>query len=210
MKADVINFKKAKVGQVELADAVFNAETNASTIYEAVKNILGNKRQGTASTLTRGTVSGTTRKPWKQKGTGRARAGSFKSPLWRGKGIIFGPHPRSYRNEIPRKVKENAFVSVYSEFQKAGKLIILDDIKPESAKTKALAASLKAVSGAKRVLWILSGVDKDAYAKIRRAAKNISWLRAVNSQSVEIKDLYYADDLVISKSAVGEIQARYA
>ncbi|MBL8991811.1 MAG: 50S ribosomal protein L4, partial [Spirochaetia bacterium] len=93
MKVDVINFKKAKVGQVELADAVFNAETNSSTIYEAVKNILGNKRHGTASTLTRGTVSGTTRKPWKQKGTGRARAGSFKSPLWRGKGIIFGPHP---------------------------------------------------------------------------------------------------------------------
>ncbi len=210
MKKEVVSLKKAKVGEVELKDTVFNIPLNESVIYESVKNIMTNKRQGTANTLTRGTVSGTTRKPWKQKGTGRARAGSFKSPLWRGKGIIFGPHPRNYRYEIPRKVKEQAFISVFSEFQRTGKLTVIEDFKPETAKTKTLAAAINGLTGGKRVVWILSGADKDSYGKIRRAAANISWLQAVNSQSIEIKDLFYAEDLLISKAALAEIQARYA
>jgi large subunit ribosomal protein L4 len=210
MKTQIYNLKNEKVGEVELAEAVFNAERKDHTVYEAVKNILANKRQGNASTLTRGTVNGTTRKPWKQKGTGRARAGSFKSPLWRGKGIIFGPHPRSYRYEIPKKVKQSAFLTVFSEVQASGKLKIIDDIKLDLPKTKLMAEGLAKLTSQKRVVYILSSKEKASYEKIVRACRNIPWVKAVNAQSLEINDLFYSDDLLIAKSALEEIHQRYA
>ncbi|MBN2250511.1 MAG: 50S ribosomal protein L4, partial [Candidatus Altiarchaeota archaeon] len=133
---NVYDIEKTKVAEVELNDRVFGAEVNEHILYEVVKMQLACKRQGTASTKTRSDVSGGGRKPWRQKGTGRARAGTSRSPLWRGGGTVFGPHPRDYSYKVPKKVRRAALKSALSMKVKEDKVIILRDFPMDEIKTK--------------------------------------------------------------------------
>src|SRR5271157_5640989 len=134
--ADVFNIENKKVAQVDLNDSVFGAEVNEAIIYDVVKMQLASRRSGTASTKTRSDDSGGGKKPWRQKGTGRARAGTTRSPIWRGGGIVFGPHPRDYSYSIPKKVRKLALVSALSMKVREGKMLILKDFPMGEIKTK--------------------------------------------------------------------------
>ncbi|HMB01239.1 MAG TPA: 50S ribosomal protein L4 [Spirochaetota bacterium] len=209
MKFEVTPVNDNAKETIELSDRVFNSKVNKNTIYEAIKNVLANKRQGTASVKTRRTVHGTNKKPYRQKGTGRSRAGSNKSPLWQGGGVIFGPAPREYNYSIPRKVKQQAVCSVLSMFCHNNKLTVLADFKQERYKTRDVAAVFSKVSGQKKVLYILNSDERENYEKIRKSSSNIPWLKLVNSKAINIKDLYYADEIVLSRTAAAEINQRY-
>lgn len=210
MKATVKNLKNESVGELDLSDAVFAAEAKDGALYDTVRNSLNNKRHGNAATLNRKLVSGTTKKPWRQKGTGRARAGSNKSPLWRGAAVIFGPQPKDWRYDIPKKIKQNAYRTALGQLQAAGKIVVIDGFADVSAKTKPVAASLAALTSAKKVLLALDSADKAQYEKVRRAVRNIAWLKATHVDSIEIQDLFYTDELVITRGALESLQKRLA
>ncbi len=209
MKHEILNENSTTV---DLNEIVFNTNVSDASIYEGIKNFLANKRQGTSSTKTRGTVNGSTKKPWKQKGTGRARAGSKKSPLWRGKGIIFGPHPRDYSYKIPKKVRRKALFSVLTKAREEGSLKIISDFALEEIKTKGLLdvfSKFFVKKEFKRILFITTADDRENYEKIKKSGANIPWLKIINVNSIEIKDLYYAQNVVFSKSAILVINERY-
>jgi len=220
MKTEIFGINAKKKSEIELKDSIFSVKPNLNTVYEGVKNQLANKRQGTADTKTRGTVNGSTRKPWRQKGTGRARAGTAKSPLWRGKGIIFGPHPRDYSYKIPKKVKQNALFSILSSAKKDGKVTVLEEFKQETFKTKEINNLLVNLLKEKKlfdfkkqiprkVLLILNSDEKENYFKIKKSGGNIKWLRVVNVKSLELKDLAYSEHLIWGEKAITEINSRY-
>ena len=148
------------VGDIELSDVIFGAEINGAVLHAAVRAYLMNQRQGTQSTLTRTEVSGGGRKPWRQKGTGRARQGSTRAPQWIHGGIALGPKPRSYRTELTKKTKRAALYSALSAKVAAGDLIVVDDIKCESFSTKTMAAMLNALGATRKALVVLPTVDK--------------------------------------------------
>ncbi|MBN8215895.1 MAG: 50S ribosomal protein L4 [Spirochaetes bacterium] len=208
MKAPVKNLKNEKVGEIDLSDSVFAAAVKDGTVYDAIRNSLNNKRQGNASTLNRKLVSGTTKKPWRQKGTGRARAGSNKSGLWSGGAVIFGPMTKDWRYDIPRKIKQNAFRSALTQLAASGKLIVIDGFAGVAPKTKPLAESLSKIAPAKKVLLVVDAADKAAYETLRRAAKNIARVKITHVDSVEIQDVFYTDELVITQVALEAIQKR--
>ena len=197
---------------VPISNKVFGGEVNKFTIYEAIKNQLANKRQGTASTKTRKEVIGTTKKPWRQKGTGRARAGSAKSPIWRGGGTIFGPHPRSYNYNISKKVRQNAFFSIMSLHQKEKNIEVLEDFVLPKHSTKQIVAIFTSLLKTyyQRVVFILNSDDKKNYDVIKKSCRNITWLRTMNSKSIELKDLYYANKVVLTETALKEINKCYS
>lgn len=212
MEYEILDQQAKNSGTIDLNETVFDTKVSDACIYESIKNLLANKRQGTSSTKTRGTVNGSTKKPWKQKGTGRARAGSKKSPLWKGKGIIFGPHPKDYSYVIPKKVKRKALFSVLTKAKQEGILKVVADFKLEAIKTKLMVDIFSKLSGKKRVLFITcsnDNSDNKNYEKIKKSGLNIPWLRIVNVNSIEIKDLFYAKDIVFSKSAIEVINQRY-
>ena len=213
MQQALIDQHAQNAGTIDLSEKVFDTQVSETAIYESIKNLLANKRQGTASTKTRATVSGSTKKPWRQKGTGRARVGSRKSPLWKGKGIIFGPHPRDYSYVIPKKLKRKALFSVLTKAKREGVLKVLDDFELEAIKTKPMVDIFAKLSPKKRVLFITCPNDssggEENYQKIKKSGANIPWLKIVNVNSVEIKDLYYARDVIFSKSAIKIINERY-
>ena len=197
---------------VALSEKVFGHEVNKFAIYEAIKNQLANKRQGNASTKTRKQIKGSTKKPWRQKGTGRARAGSVKSPIWRGGGVVFGPHPKDYSYRIPKKVKQNAFFSIMSQHKKDDKLVMLEDFSIDSYSTKKIVALFKSLlpdNSNRRIVFILNSDNKEDYQIITKSCLNIPWLRTMNSKSIELKDLYYADRVVLTESSLQEINKRY-
>lgn len=209
MKSEILDQSASPSGSIALNETIFNTRVSEAAIYEAIKNLLANKRQGTASTKTRGTVNGSTKKPWRQKGTGRARVGSRKSPLWKGKGIIFGPHPRDYSYTIPKKLKQKALFSVLTKAKSEGSLKIINDVKLDLIKTKPVVEIFSKLSQGKRALFITDSSDRDNYERLRKSAANIPWLRIVNVNSIEIKDLYYAQEIIFSKSALEVINERY-
>lgn len=210
MKTTVKTLDNQSAGEIELKDAVFAVEAKDSAVYEALKNGLANKRQGTHSTLNRDLVSGTTKKPWRQKGTGRARAGSNKSPLWRGAAVIFGPHPRDYRYEIPKKVKQAAWRTALGRLQGAGKLIVIETPKIAAVKTKPFASAVRKLTTKGRVLYVSDMQDKASYENMRKSATNIAWLKVSAVDSVELHDALYTDALVITKAALETLQTRLA
>ena len=209
MKQVVIDKEAKEVGTMELSDSVFAAAVHKGSIYEVVKNQLANKRQGTSSTKTRGMVRGSTKKPWRQKGTGRARAGSKKSPLWRGKGIIFGPHPRDFSYVIPKRVRRKALFSVFSQFRSEDRLKLVEKIDLETFKTKELCGVLRQLTASHRVILLIDSGEQEASRKIRRAANNIPWVKVVDVNAIEIKDLYYAEELLLMRGAAEVLNKRY-
>jgi large subunit ribosomal protein L4 len=206
MEQKVYSIKGQEVRTIELFDSVFNADVSDALIYYAIVNEQANARVGTASTKTRAEVKGTSRKPWKQKGTGRARAGRRRSPLWVGGGIIFGPKPRDYSFSLPKKVKKAAYRSILSLKVKENKLKIVEDFTVESGKTKDLVSILKNLIPEERSVLIL----KDNDSLIRRAGANIPWLTMLSYDRLNANDLLYGKNVIVLETAAQNLNSMYA
>ena len=205
-KIDVLNMAGAKVSELELSEAVFAVEPNTSAMHIAVVNYLANQRQGTQSTLTRSEVSGGGKKPWRQKGTGRARQGSTRSPQWYHGGIAHGPKPRSYRFTINKKVKRLALKSAFSAKVADNEMIVIDEIKLDAIKTKDMVKALAAVKAAKKALIVLPEKDDVIY----RSARNIEGVKVAPVNAISVYDILNCDSLVVAKDAVAKIEEVYA
>lgn len=205
-KIDVLNMAGEKVSELELSEAVFAVEPNTSAMHIAVVNYLANQRQGTQSTLTRSEVSGGGKKPWRQKGTGRARQGSTRSPQWYHGGIAHGPKPRSYRFTINKKVKRLALKSAFSAKVADNEMIVIDEIKLDAIKTKDMVKALAAVKAAKKALIVLPEKDDVIY----RSARNIEGVKVAPVNAISVYDILNCDSLVVAKDAVAKIEEVYA
>lgn len=199
--ADVFDIEKKKVAQVELNDAVFGAEVNEAVVYDVVKMQMAARRSGTSSTKGRSDVRGGGKKPWRQKGTGRARSGSTRSPIWRGGGIVFGPHPRDYSFSVPKKVRKKALVSVLSMKLKDEKMVILKDFPMEKISTKAF-KSVVDLFGFKKALFVLD-IKNDVLSKSSRNIKNIKMIR---SEGINVYDVLNCEHLVLLEPSVKKIE----
>ena len=202
----VRNLKNKEVGDLQLSDAVFGAELNESLIHAAVMNYRANGRQGTSATKTRGNVSGSGRKLWKQKGTGRARIASLRSPLWKGGGNVHGPQPRDWSYQMPKKMRRGALRSALSERLREGNLIIVDEIGFSAPKTKDFLAALSAlglIENEKRAKTLI--VDSLDNANLVLSSRNVQKTKVTNSFGLNIYDIVYHEKLVISKAAAEEI-----
>ena len=205
-KIDVLNMAGAKVSELELCESIFAIEPNASAMHIAVVNYLANQRQGTQSTLTRSEVSGGGKKPWRQKGTGRARQGSTRAPQWYHGGIAHGPKPRSYRFEINKKVKRLALKSALSSKVAASEMIVLDDLTLAAIKTKEVVNVLAAVKAAKKTLIVLPEKNDIIY----RSARNIEGVNVTFVNTLNVYDILNCDSIVVLKDAVAKIEEVYA
>lgn len=197
MNLKVINQAGAEVGQLELPQ-VLRIELKQDLVYRALNWYLASKRQGTHSTLTRTEVRGGGRKPWKQKGTGRARAGSIRSPLWRGGGVIFGPKPRDHSFPFPVKMRKRALASVIAERAREGKVMVLENLSLPAAKTKEMVKILSQLKIASAKNLIVAQPDEGA----RRAARNLSSTRLVSPGELNIHDLLNCENLVMTQDAL--------
>jgi large subunit ribosomal protein L4 len=204
----VRNLKNKEVGEVSLSDAVFGAELNESLIHAAVMNYQANGRQGTSATKTRGNVSGSGRKLWKQKGTGRARIASLRSPLWKGGGNVHGPQPRDWSYNMPKKMRRGALRSALSERLREGNVIIIDELGFETAKTRDFlsAVATLGLNGDKKQTKVLI-IDSLDNQNLVLSSRNVPKTKVTNSFGLNIYDIIYHEKLVFSKSAVEEINA---
>jgi len=195
-KAQVINRNGQAVGTVELPESVFGYPVKGHLIYEAVVSTESNRRRGTAATKTRAQVSGSNRKPWRQKGTGRARAGATRSPLWRHGGTTFGPQPKSFATALPKEARKNALRSALAAKRADGRILIVDDLALASPKTKDAAALLKGLSVASALV-----VDAGTNASLFTALRNVPRTKALAWELLGTRDVVAYDWLVISKPA---------
>ena len=201
-KVAVYDITGQQTGEVELNDNVFGVDVNVPVMHQAVVMQLANQRQGTHATKTRGMVRGGGRKPWKQKGTGRARAGSTRSPIWVGGGTVFGPHPRSHALSMPRKARRLAIKSALSDKVNCGELLILDEILFEQPKTKAVVKMLSDFNAAEQKALIITEGDET----VEKSARNIPGVKAIASTGLNVYDLLYHDKVFITKGAVTKIE----
>lgn len=202
----VVNMAGAEVGTMTLSDTVFASEVNGAVLHAAVKSYLANQRQGTQSTLTRTEVSGGGRKPWRQKGTGRARQGSTRSPQWTHGGVALGPKPRSYSFKLNRKVRRLALFGALSSKVAGGEMIVVDKIATEEYKTKTMAAMLKAIGASKKTLVVLPEAD----AKAIGSFANIPGVKTTLCSTLSVYDILNCDSFVAAKDAVAKIEEVYA
>jgi len=198
----VRNIKNEEVGELELSEAVFGAPLNEGLIHAAVRNFMANARQGTSATKTRGDVSGAGRKLWKQKGTGRARIASLRSPLWKGGGNVHGPQPRDWSYNMPKKMRQGALRSALSERVREGNVSVIEGWSFDKPKTKEFAASLGTLGLAGKTL-IVDSLDND---NLLMSARNLRRAKVVNSFGLNIYDLLYHDHLVLSRAAAQELE----
>ncbi len=204
-KVAVYSMTNEKVGDIELSESIFNVEMNVGLVHQAVVMQLASQRQGTHSTKTRAEVRGGGRKPWRQKGTGRARVGSRRSPLWRGGGIIFGPKPRSYAFRMPRKQRRLALKCVLSDKVKSGDLIVLDDLNFEAPKTKQFVKLLSDFNVEKKALFI----TLEMIENVTRSANNIQGVKTIGALNLNVYDILNHDKLFITKDAIAKIEEVY-
>ena len=202
----VVNMEGNNVGTIELADSVFGIEPNAAVMHQVVVSYLAAQRQGTQSTLTRTEVKGGGRKPWRQKGTGRARQGSTRAPQWTHGGIVFAPKPRDYRFSVNKKVRRLAMKSAFSSKAKENEIIVVDSITMDEYKTKTIVAMLNAIGADKKALIVLPAVD----SKVIKSANNIPGVKTAQVNTLNVYDILNADKLVIVKDAVSKIEEVYA
>ena len=204
----VRNLKNKEVGDVELIDAVFGVELNEALIHSAVMNYQANGRQGTSATKTRGNVSGSGRKLWKQKGTGRARIASLRSPLWKGGGNVHGPQPRDWSYQMPKKMRRGALRSALSERLREGNLIIIDEFGFKSPKTSEFVGAIGGLAlgiGKKPVKTLI--IDSLDNLNLILSSRNVEKTKVTNSFGLNIYDIIYHEKLLISKSALEELTA---
>ncbi|WP_455100147.1 50S ribosomal protein L4 [Parvimonas micra] len=205
-KVNVYNQLGEVVGDIELNEAIFGIEVNEHVVYEVVKNHLANRRQGTQSAKTRAEVRGGGRKPWRQKGTGRARQGSIRAPQWKGGGVVFAPKPRSYRYSVPKKVRRLAMKSVLSSKVLEGELRILDALTIDAFSTKKAKEILKNLSLETKTMIVLpEGNDM-----IIKSFANLPKVETVVVDYMNVYDLMRFDNLVIIKDALSKIEEVYA
>jgi large subunit ribosomal protein L4 len=201
-KVSTYDITGAQIGEMELNDSVFGVDVNEAVMRQAVLRQLANERLGTHSTKTRGLVRGGGKKPWKQKGTGRARCGSIRSPLWVGGGTVFGPHPRDYAQKMPRKARRLAVKSALSDKVNTGELFVLNELKLEAAKTREVVNIVNNFKFAdEKVLFITDG---DSI--MTRCTHNIKGVKSVSAEGMNIFDLLHYTKLFITKGAVAKIE----
>ena len=205
-KANVFNMAGEKIGEIELSEAIFGIEPNKSVLHDSVKNHLANCRQGTQSALTKGEVSYTTAKPWRQKGTGRARAGYKGSPVWTHGGVAFAPKPRDYSYTLNKKVKRLALKSALSAKAAEEAIIVIDDLKVEEIKTAAFAAFLKNINVSGKALVVTENVDE----KVVKSARNIAGITTTIATILSPYMILNNRKLVVSKAALAKIEEVYA
>ena len=206
MKTNVYDMTGKQVGEVELSEAIFGIEPNVSVMHDVVKNHLANCRQGTQSALTRAEVSGGGKKPWRQKGSGRARQGSTRAPQWTHGGIVFAPKPRDYSYRLNKKVKRLALKSALSAKAAAGDLVVIDEIKMDEVKTKNFKGFLNAVGADKKVLVVTPEVNQNVVL----SARNIPGCVTTFANLINVYDIVNANKLVVDKAAVAKIEEVFA
>ncbi|MCD7774313.1 MAG: 50S ribosomal protein L4 [Clostridiales bacterium] len=202
----VVNKAGEEVSEISLSDEIFAIEPNTSAMHTAVVNYLANQRQGTQSTLTRSEVSGGGKKPWRQKGTGRARQGSTRSPQWYHGGVALGPKPRSYKYTINKKVRRLAMKSALSAKLAADEIIVLDSFELEAIKTAEAAKTLSAIDAGKKSLIVLPEKNDVIY----KSARNIAGVKVTLVNTLNVYDMLNCNKLVILKDAVDKIEEVYA
>ena len=202
----VMDMAGKEVGEIALSDVIFGAEVNGAVLHAAVRAYLMNQRQGTQSTLTRSEVSGGGKKPWRQKGTGRARQGSTRSPQWTHGGIALGPKPRDYRTGMNKKVKKAALYSALSAKVAAGDLVVVDAIKTEGYSTKTMASMLNALGATRKALVVLPAMEQT----VIKSCANIPGVVTTQFNTVNVYDVMNADKLIIAKDAVAKLEEVYA
>jgi large subunit ribosomal protein L4 len=204
--ARVVDQAGAVTGSVELPETVFGIEPNEPVMHQALLRQLANARQGTSSTKTRSEVRGGGRKPWRQKGTGRARQGSTRSPQWEGGGVVFGPHPRSYRMDMPRKQRRLALRSALSAKAQDGGLVVLEAFALEAPQTRAVTALLRTVDAGKRVLVVLGSHNE----MLEKSARNIAEVQVTLAGNLSVRDLLMAETVIVTRDAIEHIEEAFA
>ena len=206
LKTNVYNMSGELVGEIELSEAVFGITPNESVVHDVVKNHLANKRQGTQSALTRAEVSGGGRKPWRQKGTGRARQGSTRAPQWTHGGIVFAPKPRSYSYTLNKKAKRLALKSALSAKAAEAAVIVIDEIKMAAPKTAEFAKFLKAVGCDTKALVVTAAADQN----VVKSGRNIPGVQVTFANVLNVYDIVNANKLVVDKAALTKIEEVFA
>ncbi|WDV45422.1 50S ribosomal protein L4 [Clostridiaceae bacterium M8S5] len=205
-KVALYNISGQQIGDIELSDNVFGIEVNQHVLYEAVKNQLANKRQGTQSAKTRAEVRGGGRKPWRQKGTGRARAGSIRQPNWVGGGVVFAPKPRDYSYSIPKKVKRLAMKSALSSKVLDNEIVVLEELKMEQPKTKDMVNILKNFDVKKKALIVMDEKDEN----VIKSVNNIPGVESTLVNTLNVYDILKYDMFIITKDAAKKVEEVYA
>ena len=201
-KVDILNIKGENVGELELNEIMFATEVSKHAVYEVVKNQLANKRQGTQSAKTRAEVRGGGRKPFRQKGTGRARQGSIRAPHYTGGGVVFAPKPRDYSYKLAKKLRRKALYSVLTSKLNDKDLIVVDSLALDNVKTKEAKAALEALNADKKAYVVTAEKCDDTY----RAFRNIAGVDVAEARLINVYDLVRHDKLVISKDAIAKLQ----
>lgn len=205
-KVTLYDMSGAQVGELELKDSVFGIEPNEAVLHAFVKMQLANKRVGTSSTKKRGEVRGGGKKPWRQKGTGRARAGSSRNPLWKGGGIVFGPKPRDYSYKLPRKVRRLAMKSALSSKVKDNQIIVVDNLQFEEPKTKQMIKTLELLNAGNRTLVVTAGDN----VNVVKSARNIPGVKSLRVEFINVYDLLKYETLLITRDAVARVEEVFA
>lgn len=201
-KIDILNIAGEKVSDTELCEDIFNIKVNEDAVHTMVVNQLANKRQGTQSAKTRSEVRGGGRKPWRQKGSGRARHGSSRSPLWVGGGVVFAPKPRDYSYKTPRKIKRLALKSVLTNKAQTGQLVVVDDLALEAISTKKANEILNTLTEGKKAFVVTAEHDDTVY----RSFRNIARCKVSEASLINVYDLVHHDYLVLTKDALAKIE----
>ncbi|MGS0745415.1 50S ribosomal protein L4 [Syntrophomonas erecta subsp. sporosyntropha] len=205
-KVPLYNMGGAQIGEIELKDTVFGIEPNEAVLHEFIKMQLANKRVGTASTKTRAEVRGGGRKPWRQKGTGRARVGSSRNPVWTGGGVAFGPRTRDYSYRLPRKVRRLAMRSALSRKVLDQNIIVVDQLDFEVPKTKTMVQTLESLNTNKKTLVVTAEAD----VNLVKSARNIPGVKALRADFINVYDLLNYDTLLITQDAVARVEEVFA
>ncbi len=205
-KANVFNMAGEKIGEIELSEAIFGIEPNKSVLHDSIKNHLANCRQGTQSALTKGEVSYTTRKPWRQKGTGRARAGYAGSPVWYHGGVAFAPKPRDYSYSLNKKVRRLALKSALSAKAAEDEILVIDGLKVEEIKTKAFAEFLGKLGVEGKALVVTENVDE----KVVKSARNIAGVKTTTATILSPYMILTNGKMVVDKAALAKIEEVFA
>ena len=204
--ARVVDQAGAVTGHVDLPEVIFGIEPNQPVMHQALLRQLANGRQGTASTKTRSDVRGGGRKPYRQKGTGRARQGSTRSPQWEGGGVVFGPHPRSYRMDMPRKQRRLALRSALSAKAQDDGLVVLEGFELEAPRTRAITDLLRGIAAGHRVLVVLGSHNE----MLEKSARNIAEVQVTLAGNLSVRDLLMAETVIVTRDAIEHIEEAFA
>jgi large subunit ribosomal protein L4 len=201
---EIKNLRNERIGELELNEEIFGVPLNEALIHDAVKNHLTNQRQGTVKTKTRGNTSGSGKKLWRQKGTGRARIASLRSPLWKGGGNVHGPQPRDWTSELPKKMKRGALKSALSERLREGNLIVIEDFNLDNHKTKTFIAIAELFGWGEKTLI----VETEPKTNLILSSRNVPGIKIASGVNVNIYDVLYNEKIVFTKDAINALQER--